>query len=357
MASASLNLDGGGAALLSRLVAVVASEYCREIDVSFQVFHAGHPTDVLSGIKVRHFHGNLKSLALALWHVQLSSRNIALMFDHLGPSRVQAYLPSVCRSPYLLLMLGIEVWRPMSWDRRRALENALKRLSISEHTLERARSFSPWLPLTDVLHLTLENREPSGECDEALLERLGTDYLLIVGRMPYAERYKGHDELIKAMPHVLQQCPNARLVIVGKGDDQSRLERMASEQNVREEVIFTGFVTETTLNAIYRRCRAFVMPSRNEGFGLVYLEAMRVRKPCLALRGFAAEEIIQDGVTGILVDDGDSTQLTNALTRLLSDSEFANSLGTAGYQKWEQQFSYAIFRNKVRSYLKTLMEQ
>ena len=103
------------------------------------------------------------------------------------------------------------------------------------------------------------------------------------------ERYKGHDQLLEAMTTL----PDARLVVAGDGDDRRRLEEKAAALGLGDRTFFTGFLSEATLAELYRRCAAFVMPSRGEGFGLVYLEAMRAGKPVLAARGSAAEEIVR----------------------------------------------------------------
>src|SRR5262249_19115378 len=217
------------------------------------------------------------------------------------PARCQALLPRLLRGPHLVFLNGIEVWRPLSWDRRRALEAARVRLAISEHTRRRAQEFSPSLPPVDVLPLALEDRPPWGRVDRALEERCGEGFVLMVGRMAASERYKGHDQMLEA----LTRLPAARLVVAGDGDDRPRLEGRARELGLGGRGVFTGFVEEATLRELYARCALFAMPSRDEGFGLAYLEAMRAARPCVAARGCAAEEIVADGETGSLVDYGD----------------------------------------------------
>ena len=95
------------------------------------------------------------------------------------------------------------------------------------------------------------------------------------------------------MPPLLAARPGARLVVAGDGDDRPRLEARAAALGLGGAVLFTGFVSEATLAELYRRAAVFVMPSLGEGFGLVYLEAMRAGKPCVAARGSAAEEVVE----------------------------------------------------------------
>ncbi|MEW5985866.1 MAG: glycosyltransferase family 4 protein [Chloroflexota bacterium] len=351
MVSAGLGLDGGGSAALGRLIARATAEFCQERGLRFHVLHLGRPVDCLPGLDVTHFSGDQKALAVALWRRQARANDLALVFDHPGPARTQAYLPAFACAPYLVFLLGIEVWRPLGWERRRALQKAAVRLAISEHTWRKARRFSPWLPPAEVLYLALEERPPRGKVDEVLLEKAGRDTILIVSRMPAAQPYKGHDELLAAWPTVLTAHPQARLVVAGDGDDRPRLEAIVAADGLQDHVLFTGFVSEATLEKLYERCAIFAMPSRNEGFGLVYLAAMKAGKPCIATRDCAAGEVVLDGQTGLLVEFGRADQVAQALLRLMDNPELAGRLGAAGRQRWQNCFRYAAFRDGLHSHL------
>ncbi len=187
--------------------------------------------------------------------------------------------------------------------------------------------------------------------DAALFSRLGRGFLLIVGRMDPSERYKGHDQLLEA----LTALPEARLVVAGDGGDRPRLEAKAASLGIGDRVVFTGFLSEATLAELYRRCAAFVMPSLGEGFGLVYLEAMRAGKPVLAARGSAAEEIVVEGQTGLLADPEDRPALRAALARLLGEPGTARRMGEAGYERWRKEFGIERFRERVRGMLERLV--
>jgi len=189
-----------------------------------------------------------------------------------------------------------------------------------------------------VVPLALAERPPAGEPDAELLARAGRGYLLIVGRLASGERYKGHDELLAAMPSLLASHPETRLVVAGDGDDRPRLEAAAAAHGLADRVLFAGFVGEATLAELYRRAAAFVMPSRGDGFGLVYLEAMRAGLPVVAARGGAAEEVVADGTTGLLVDPASPEELTAALSRLLADPPLAARLGAAGGRRARETF-------------------
>jgi phosphatidylinositol alpha-1,6-mannosyltransferase len=279
----------------------------------------------------------------------------AVLFDLLGLARSVAFLPWGWCGPYLLVLHGLEVWRPLSRLDLRMLNRAYQRLAFSTHTRERAWRFvGDGASSIEVLPLALEERSPDGTADAALLDRLGTGFLLMAGRMSVSERYKGHDQVLKAFAEVAGRLPDAHLVIAGGGDDRARLEAGVADSRLASRVTFAGFVTEATLHELYRRCAAFVMPSRGEGFGLVYLEAMRAVKPCLAATGSAAEEIVVAGETGVLVDPDDERALAQAMIRLLSDAALATRLGQAGRVRWQQHFSLQHFQSGLEQYLDRL---
>jgi len=346
--SAGLDLDGGGRALAGRLLARTCCELAREWEVGCEILALGRSG---APAPARYFGADQRGLALAAWRRQLSARRISLVFDLIGPARVQAWLPGPLRAPYLVPLYGIEVWRPLGWERRRALVHATVRLAISRYTVERARPFCPELNGAHVLPLALEERSPEGAVDLELVSHLGTGFLLIVGRMASGEQYKGHDQLLETLPRV----PGARLVVTGDGDDRRRLQGRASDLGLRGRVTFTGFVSEATLAELYRRSTALVMPSLGEGFGLVYLEAMRAGKPCVAARDSAAEEVVADGATGFLVDRDDPEELAAVLGRLLASPDLARRMGEAGRRRWREQFSLERFQGGLRPLIENLV--
>jgi phosphatidyl-myo-inositol dimannoside synthase len=172
--------------------------------------------------------------------------------------------------------------------------------------------------------------------------------------MAAGERYKGHDELLDVLRRLAPAHPALRLVVAGGGDDQPRLESEATRLGVANRVQFTGFVDGATLSELYRRCAALVMPSSAEGFGLVYLEAMRAGKPCVALAGSAAAEIVADGVTGLLIATG-AEPLATAIAALMADPARREAMGRAGRERFLQHFRAESFATRLHPRLDALL--
>jgi phosphatidyl-myo-inositol dimannoside synthase len=166
------------------------------------------------------------------------------------------------------------------------------------------------------------------------------------------ERYKGHDPLLDLWSAVLSDFSEARLVIAGDGDDRGRLEAKARDLGLAHRVTFAGRVSDDELRRLYRDCAFFVMPSSGEGFGLVFLEAMRAAKACIGGLG-AASEIIEDGVTGLVVDPADTTAVSSAIVRLFRDPGLATSMGQAGRHRVAEHFTADHFRARLRAILET----
>src|SRR5262249_54088385 len=158
------------------------------------------------------------------------------------------------------------------------------------HTARRFRAANPDLadrPI-EICQLAVRERDPAPVSFEPAVPCAGP-FALIVGRMMAEERYKGHDLLIDIWPSVVAAVPGAGLVVVGDGDDRARLHARAA--SLGDRVSFTGHVSDGALARLYRDCAFFVMPSRDEGFGLVFLEAMQAGKACIGAMGAAAEVI------------------------------------------------------------------
>jgi len=178
----------------------------------------------------------------------------------------------------------------------------------------------------------------------------GPPSALIVGRMASDERYKGHDSLLEIWRDVVAVVPGATLRIVGEGDDRVRLEEKAAMLALGDRVLFLGRLDEDALQREYERCTAFVMPSCDEGFGFVFVEAMRAARACVGSPG-AAAEIIADGETGLLVVPDDRTQLLETVVRVLRDRSATAAMGARGRARFLQQFTEERFRDRFAALL------
>lgn len=251
--------------------------------------------------------------------IRLGRHADVLVCGHLHHLAV-ARIARLCnpRLRYYLVAHGIEVWRPYSPIERRALLGAHRILCISEYTRRQMLRFCPELP-PERLVIVPNTLDP--HFSPTLNHRISaapfaTPRILTVSRLTSTDTYKGVDTLIEALPLVRREFPLARLRIVGQGDDRPRLEALVQRLGVGFAVDFTGPVSDETLRAEYAACDLFALPSRKEGFGLVYLEAMTYGKACLGARAGGTPEVITDAV-GQLVEYGNIPDLAAAVSDLV----------------------------------------
>jgi glycosyltransferase involved in cell wall biosynthesis len=180
--------------------------------------------------------------------------------------------------------------------------------------------------------------------------------ILTVGRWAASERYKGVDTLIVALARLLPHWPELQLVVAGVGGDQTWFEQIADECGVRRHVHFFRGLSYAEIAACYSACEIFAMPSRGEGFGLVYLEAMACGKPVIGGSHGGAPEVIEHGQTGFLVRHGDADQLATSLQTLLDDPALGREMGARGRERVEKEFHFETFAKSLRHILCDLCE-
>lgn len=158
---------------------------------------------------------------------------------------------------------------------------------------------------------------------------------------------KGSDQLIKAMPEVLQQFPKCKLLLVGTGNYQKRLEKLVHNLKVQDSVIFTGRVEHELLPDYYRLGDIFAAPCRSrygglevEGLGIVYLEASACGVPVIAGKSGGAPDAVLEGKTGLLVNGRDHREVGAAVIKLLSDQPLRQKMGADGRVWMEQLWSW-----------------
>jgi glycosyltransferase involved in cell wall biosynthesis len=338
---------GDGLSELGRQVVAALAADAADAVVVYSLQDQGHP-EILRRLPVRFCSSNgnrLRFVAEILGETIRVSRGdlIVAMHAHFLPLS----LPLVARGAALAAVLvGIESWRPLTRLQRAALSKAAHVVAISRHTVERFKAANP-----AVVHIGVDVCHPSvPAARDAGASLVAPGFALIVGRMSREERYKGHDALLEAWPRVRASCPDARLVIVGDGDDRSRLQVKARSLKLDDATLFLGRVDDSRLHGLYREAAFFVMPSRDEGFGFVYLEAMRAGRPCIACPG-AAAEILEDGRSGVLVTFRSVAEVEAACVRLFSDPALCSRLGHAGAEAVRQRFLPGHFVDRFRQAL------
>jgi glycosyltransferase involved in cell wall biosynthesis len=273
---------------------------------------------------------------------------VIVLHLHLMPLALPLAWRGVAVVPFLI---GIEAWRRLRGLRAAALARARTAIAISAYTEREFRRCNPDFGGLNI-YICRPATPPLAVAPNAA-DRT-PPFALIVGRLAADERYKGHDLLIDIWPDVQQAIPHAKLVVVGGGDDNARLRKRVSRAGLHEAIVFAGAVDSDSLARFYRECSMLVLPSRGEGFGLVLLEAMAAGRACVAATG-AAEEIVVDDVTGLIVNPEKPDSVRDAIVRLFRDPALRARLGAAGQGRASIEFGVARFERDLASILCPLL--
>ena len=271
-----------------------------------------------------------------------------VIYDLAGLGRLT---PPGFRRPTAVWIHGEEVWDKLNPGAKGVIERSDLVLANSNFTLMRFRQMhGTALPQARVCWLATEASD----------SQLGTDFagpptVIMLGRLAIGEAGKGHVELIDCWPEVVTRVPEARLLIVGKGENLQILRARANAGPVGSNITFTGFVPEEQIDGIWSKAWVMALPSRQEGFGLVYIEAMSHAAPSIASTLDAGLEVNADGISGFNVNPQNSAELVDRLVKLLSDQAFCRQMGQGGLERWRKHFQYPHFRNRfladIRSFL------
>lgn len=277
--------------------------------------------------------------------IALSRRFDVIFCGHLFAAPLAAALAALIRKPLWLQLHGIEAWPTPAAIVRRAAGCASLITSVSRHTRAAALRWCDIDPArVRVLPNTVDPRFAPGAPPHALRRSLaleGRRIILTVSRLSSSEGYKGHDRIIAALPRILARRPNALYLAAGDGDDRERLEALAREKQVAQNVRFAGYVSAEDLPDYYRLADAFAMPSTGEGFGIAFLEALASGLPVIAGDRDGGADAMADGALGALVDPGDESALVDAVVAALDRG--------AGDASLAQRFAFANFSRLVDS--------
>jgi glycosyltransferase involved in cell wall biosynthesis len=219
----------------------------------------------------------------------------------------------------VLIIHGIDAWKPTKNVMINFLAARIDEfIAVSKVTKDR---FVAWTGLDPEKGMILPNSVDldvfrPGPKSSRLLEKhglQGKSVLMTVGRLVSEERYKGFDEIIELLPALSRMEPSIVYVIVGEGNDRRRLEAKARDIGVSDRVLFAGFVPEGEKCDYYNLADAYVMPSRGEGFGIVFLEAMSCGVPAIGSIADGSREALLNGKLGALVDPDDAEGIARAV--------------------------------------------
>jgi len=289
-----------------------------------------------------YLHKTLKSFQPDILHIHMPNTSVFwLLFSSLAkniPWVIHWHSDVVITKRDKLLSLAYSLYKLFE---KRMLKKAKAIIATSPDYLKTSLALKEWQTKSHIIPLALNNSEQIVEKpkDNKDLDKLwgnNSTRLLSIGRLTY---YKGHQDLIKAMVNI----PDAKLIIVGHGEQQKQLENLIKQLNLNEQVTLAGRLDNDTLNNLLQDCDIFCLSSieRTEAFGLVLLEAMSYSKPIVITRvkGSGMNWVTQNNQTALFAEKQNPEDLAEKINSLISNKELAKKLGNNGYKRLTKHFN------------------
>jgi len=275
------------------------------------------------GYYFRRGRGKVGYLLLLMQHFKKLKGCSLLICGHINLLPLSSLIARVFGLPLLLIVHGAEAWeKPARWKGDWMWRAIRRVICVSEVTRDRLVSWAKVDPQRiTVIHngIDLTPFTP-GPKPVHLLDRYGISgkkVILTVGRLDPDERAKGFDQILDVLPRLLQKHSDLVYLIAGAGGDLQRLREKAQLNGIEERVIFAGWVDESEKADHYRLADAYVMPSRLEGFGYVFIEAMACGIPVVGSKIDGGRSALLDGELGELVNPDDAGELIAAIEAAL----------------------------------------
>src|SRR5262245_30714882 len=286
----SLRAGNGGIGRVARLIARVVGERAAAGELTADGIVLNDPEPPAdTGARFVAAAGSRARFVAAVIAAAFSHTHFA--YDCAGMARAHGWLPRP-RRPFLSWIHGVESWAGFAQPRQVAASRRADVLVVNTaYTRGRAAELDPTMARAAVCWLATETDDPPARPRDTT----GPPRVTILGRVD-ENGYKGHAELIRCWPAVRAAVPDAVLTIAGSGPGLEQYQRGAAGLPAAA-VEFPGFVPEAEVDDLWARTTVFAMPSRGEGFGLVYIEAMRWSIPVIASVHDGGQEINVDNVT------------------------------------------------------------
>jgi glycosyltransferase involved in cell wall biosynthesis len=283
---------------------------------------------------------------------------ILVAHSHIAP--IAWFIKRLNGAKVIVFGHGSEVRTPLSPIRRLSLQQADLVLANSRDTAKRVVQVQHVAPSkVDLMPLALEPafwQAAQGKFSADLPSGFPSGRVLLsVGRLERYTGNKGVDMVIQVLPQIIPEVPDVQYVVVGDGDDLARLKRIRDAIGVADRVHFLGELSGQQLMSCYHNCEVFVLPSSDEGFGLVFLEAMAFGKVVIGGKHTGAADIIEDGRNGLLVSYGDISQLTASLMRLLTDERLRQTMGAQGREQVRTHYLYDTFQVRLTTFIESVL--
>ena len=302
---------------------------------------------------------------LFTFNVILSAHKFdTVILSHINLSLPAWIIKKVFPSKQIILVThGIEVWRPLSVIQKTVLQKADKILAVSAFTKQKIIEIHGISPdKITVFHNTIDPYfvYPSVfDKPKYLLDRYGLDekdpVIFTLTRLTSSEKNKGYDHIINVLPALIKKFAQAKYLLSGKYDasEKSRIDNLKKANDVSDTVVLTGFVKDEEVTDHYLLADVFILPSRKEGFGIVFIEAMACGLAVIGGNKDGSTDALKNGELGLLVDPENETEILHALEKtLLANNRLTNPQAAKKLQQEVAHiFGFETFKQNLQKVL------
>lgn len=262
---------------------------------------------------------------------------------------------------YCVFVYGIDAWN-LSKKEKNILENASIIASFSKYTADKIKdqiscklNFLLFPPSVDEEKFLISCK------NESLIEKYklyGKKVILTVCRLSETEKYKGYDKVILALKKVIEKNKDVVYLLAGEGSDIKRINKIVEDLQIGENVRLCGFVPNDQAAQYYNLCDLFIMPSKKEGFGIVFLEALACGKPVIVGNQDASIEAVLGGELGLLVNPDDVDDIAQKIQEILERKCNPNLLNPDFLrEKVIKSFGKKTFEEKTKNLIAQINEK
>ena len=242
---------------------------------------------------------------------------------HLHFSPVCLFLKKVLRIPFTLALYGIEIIDMQGTLRRKAVHEAEKVITISEYSKELIINQFPEVENRIIMHPSAVDGTifVNKDKNKNLVEKYRLEdkpVILSLARLSTAE-YKGQDRVLRALPKVIKKIPEVIYLIVGSGTDTRVNTILRNHPELSQNVVMAGPASYEERVDYYNLADVYILPSKFEGFGIVFIESLACGVPVIASDGYGGREGLLNGALGLVVPPDDIDAIADALIDILSN--------------------------------------
>ncbi|MGG9972089.1 glycosyltransferase family 4 protein [Ferruginibacter sp. SUN002] len=286
--------------------------------------------------------------------VQQGKKSDVVILSHINLLSVGYSIKLLSPSTKLILIThGIEVWKPFSAFKKKMFLKCDLILPVSKYTKNKLMELNDipeekFFVLNNCLDPFLPEPVKGAKSNELLSKYGFTNehkILLTLTRLASGERYKGYDHVLRSLKKLIPENPLLRYLIIGKYDaiEKKRLDTLIKELNIEKYVVFAGFVPDEAIAEHFNLADVYVMPSKKEGFGIVFIEAMYYGKPVIAGNKDGSVDALAGGDFGLLVDPDDEVEIMNAIKKVVANTQAY----IPDHQEFMNKFSFPVYKEKL----------